>query len=64
MGEIIHTNHIKIIQDKAPVRRAYLEDFEEPVYYGVHGKIAGFYGVTPEVEYAATLDHIVGGVAG
>ncbi len=64
MGEIIHTNHIKIIQDKPPVRRAYLEDFEEPVYYGVHGKIAGFYGVTPEVEHAATLDHIVGGVAG
>ena len=64
MGEIIHTNQIKVIQDKPPVRRAYIENFEEPVYFGVHGKIAGYYGVTPEVDYAATLDYIVAGVAG
>jgi hypothetical protein len=64
MGEIIHTSHIKLIKDAGPVRRAYIEDFTEPFYYGVHGKIAGFYGITPDIEYPATLDHIVSAVAG
>ena len=64
MGEVIHTSHARVIQDKRPVRRAYLEHFEEPVYYGVHTAIADFYGVNPSEEYPATLDHIIGAVAG
>lgn len=64
MGELIHTSRAKIIRDAGPVRRAFIEDFEEPFYYGVHGKIAEFYGVTPEIEYPATLDHIISAVAG
>ena len=64
MGEVIHTNHIKIVKDKGPVRRAFIENFEEPVYYGIHGGIADFYGLKPEVEYPATLDHLVSSVAG
>lgn len=64
MGEVIHTSHIKIIRDKGPVRRAFIEHFKEPVYYGIHGGIAAFYGKTPEVEYPATLDHMISGIAG
>ena len=64
MGELIHTSKVKLIRDKGPVRRAYIEGFEEPFHYGVHSGIAHFYGVQPEVEYPATLDHIVGAVGG
>ncbi|MCP4298811.1 MAG: hypothetical protein GY786_24790 [Proteobacteria bacterium] len=64
MGEILHTSHIKIVRDKGPVRRAYIENFSEPVMFGVHGKIASFYNIEPEVEIPSTLDHIISGVGG
>ncbi len=64
MGDLIHTSRARIYKDKGPVRRAYIEDFPEPVRYGVHGGIKKFYGLEPEEELPATLDHIVAAVAG
>ena len=64
MGEIIHTSRIRIVRERGPVRRAMIEGFGEPVYYGVHGGIKKFYGVEPEKEHPATLDHIVAATAG
>lgn len=64
MGDLIHTSRARIYKDKGPVRRAYLEGFPEPVRYGVHGGIKKFYGIEPEEELPATLDHIVAAVAG
>ena len=64
MGELVHTSKVRIYQDKRPIRRAYIEGFEEPVYYSVHGGIKEFYGIEPEVEYPATLDHLVAAVGG
>ena len=64
MGEIVHQSHITITREKGPTRKAEIEGFHEPVYYGVHGGIKNFYGVDPEKEHAATLDHIVGAVGG
>ena len=59
MGEVIHTSRIFITRVKGPVRKAFIEGFSEPVFYGVHGGIKKFYGVEPEEEHPATLDHIV-----
>jgi hypothetical protein len=64
MGEIVHTSRIKIVREKGPTRRAMIEGFNEPVFYGVHGGIKRFYKVEPEKEHAATLDHIVAATAG
>ena len=64
MGEVVHTSKIKIVREKGPTRRAMIEGFSEPVYYGVHGGIMKFYKVEPEKEHAATLDHIVAATAG
>ena len=64
MGEIVHTSHIKIVQDRPPLRRAFIEHFAEPFTYGVHGGIAKFYGIEPEEEHPATLDHMIGAVGG
>lgn len=64
MAELIHVSRIRIVKDKGPVRRAYIENFPEPVRFGVHGGIKKFYGVEPEEELPTTLDHIIAGVAG
>jgi hypothetical protein len=63
MGEIVHTSRIKIVREKGPTRRAMIEGFNEPIYYGVHGGIKRFYKVEPEKEHAATLDHIAAATA-
>ncbi len=64
MGTIVHTSRIVITREKGPTRKAMIEGFAEPIYYGVHGGIKHFYKVEPEKEHAATLDHIVGAVGG
>ena len=64
MGEVVHRSEIRITRVKGPTRKAVIKGFEDPVYYGVHGGIKGFYKVDPEEEHAATLDHIVGAVGG
>ncbi len=64
MGEVVHTSRIRIVREKGPTRRAVIEGFGEPVRYGVHGGIKKFYKVEPEVEHAATLDHIIAATAG
>jgi hypothetical protein len=64
MGEIIHQSQITITRVNGPTRKALIKGFDQPVYYGVHGGIKGFYKVDPEEEHAATLDHVVGAVGG
>ena len=64
MGELVHVSHVKIYKDKGPARRAYIENFPEPVLYGLHGGIKKFYGVEPEKEVPSTIDHIVAAVGG
>ena len=64
MGELVHTSHIKIYQDKRPSRRAFIENFPEPIQYGIHGGIKHFYKIEPEKETASTLDHMIAAVGG
>ena len=64
MGDLIHTSKIRIHQDQPPERRAYIEGFEEPLEFGVHGGIKHFYGMEPERDLPATLDHMVAAVGG
>jgi hypothetical protein len=64
MTKVVHSSRITITRERGPTRKAVIEGFGEPVYYGVHGGIKDFYKVEPEKEHAATLDHIVGAVGG
>jgi hypothetical protein len=64
MSKVVHQSQIMITREKGPTRKAQIEGFSEPVFYGVHGGIKDFYGIDPEEEHAATLDHIVGAVGG
>ena len=64
MKEVVHTSHIRIVREKGPTRKAVIEGFSKPVYYGVHSGIKRFYGVEVEKEYPATLDHMIAATAG
>jgi len=64
MGDLIHVSKVRIVKDRGPVRRAFIEQFPDPVFYGVHGGIKRFYGVEPEEEHPTTLDHVIAAVAG
>ncbi len=64
MGELVHTSHVRIVQQQRPLREAYIEHFTEPVPYGIHTAIAEFYGVKPKDEFPSTLDHIISAVGG
>ena len=52
MAEVVHTSRIRIVRENGPTRRATIEGFGEPIYYGVHGGIKNFYKVEPEKEHA------------
>ncbi len=64
MGELIHTSKVRLYQDKPPERRAFIENFPEPVLFGVHGGIKHFYGMEPVRDLPATLDYMIAAVAG
>ncbi len=64
MGELVHTSRIRVERVKGPLRHAYIEQFPEPVRFGVHGGIKKFYGVEPEEEVPATLDYMIAAVGG
>ena len=64
MSNVVHTSYITITREEGPTRKAVIEGFSDPVFYGVHGGIKKFYRLEPQKEHAATLDHIIGGVGG
>jgi len=64
MAEPVHTSRIRLEKIKGPIRHAYIEGFREPLRFGVHGGIKKFYGVEPEEELPATLDHMIAAVGG
>ena len=40
---VAHTSHIRIEKHEGPHRTAHIEDFAEPVHFGMHGGIKRFY---------------------
>ncbi len=63
MGKLVHTSVSRIVREKGPTRRAVIEGLPGEVKYGVHGGIKKFYGLEPDEENPATLDHIITAVA-
>lgn len=64
MPDPTYTSRIHIDRVKGPIRHAYVTPFTEPIRFGVHGAIKQFYGVEPDEELPATLDHIIAAVGG
>ncbi len=62
MGEIVYTSHVRVERVKGPIRQAFLEGFNTPIQFGVHGGIKEFYGVESEEQVPTTLDYMVAAV--
>ena len=66
MSDVVYTSTVRLERIKGPLRRAYLPQEDQPVFFGVHSEIAEHYGVDPNVHepHAATLDYVVASTAG
>ncbi|MDR7521956.1 MAG: hypothetical protein QN168_05775 [Armatimonadota bacterium] len=64
MSDVVHLSKVRVVQEKRPQRRAYIADFPQPIYFGVHAGIADFYKTTPEEPLPSTLDYLVAAAAG
>ena len=64
--EVIYTSNVRIERIKGPLRRAYLPEEEQPVFFGVHSEVAEHYGVDPQIHepHATTLDYVVASTGG
>ena len=60
----VYTSRVRVERIKGPIRHAWVAPFAEPLRFGVHSEIKQFYGVEPEEQLPATLDHIVAAVGG
>ncbi len=66
MPEVVYRSQVRIERVKGPVRKAFLPAESEPVTFGVHSEIAGYYKVPAGAfpPHATTLDYIVASTAG
>ncbi|MFW6070558.1 MAG: hypothetical protein ACOC9X_05875 [bacterium] len=66
MSDVVYTSKVRIERLKGPLRRAFLPQEEEAVFFGVHSDIAEHYGtdMTEHEPHAATLDYVVAAAAG
>lgn len=64
--QVVYTSRVRVERVKGPLRRAYLPETPEPVYFGVHSEVAEHYGVDSTVHepHATTLDHVIAAAAG
>lgn len=64
MGESVYRSRVRIEKFEGPLRHAYIEPFDEPVKFGVHGSIAEFYGRETAEPLPTTLDYVVAAAGG
>jgi hypothetical protein len=66
MSDVAYVSRVRIERLRGPLRRAYLPAEPEPVLFGVHGAVAGHYGVdmADRAPHATTLDYVVAAAAG
>ena len=64
MSEPLYRSRVRIQKLKGPHRLAWIEPFESPFEFGVHGPIADFYGAQTAEPIPTTLDHVVAATGG
>ena len=64
MSRPLYRSKVRIRKFEGPLRHAWIEPFEEPLRFGVHGAIAEFYGRETPEPIATTLDHVVAAAGG
>ncbi|HKK28032.1 MAG TPA: hypothetical protein VKB18_08105 [Gemmatimonadota bacterium] len=62
--EPLYRSHVRIQKLEGPHRKAWIEPFDEPLEFGVHGEIREFYGAETAEPIPTTLDHVVAAAGG
>ena len=62
VGEVVHTTKVKVQKDAGKDKTAYIENFPEPVRYGLHGGVKRFFKIDAGADLPTTLDHLVAAV--
>ncbi len=64
--QVVYTSNVRVERIKGPLRRAFLPQEDEPIFFGVHSEVAKYYKVDPNVHepHATTLDYVVASAAG
>ena len=64
MSEPLYVSRVRIEKREGPHREAWIEPFDDPLQFGVHGPIAEFYGARTVEPIPTTLDHVVAAAGG
>lgn len=59
-----YLSRVRIQKLEGPHRLAWIEPFQKPLEFGVHGPIAQFYGRETAEPIPTTLDHVVAAAGG
>lgn len=60
----LYESRVRIEKLEGPHRKAYIQPFETPLDFGVHGEIAAYYGRSTDEPMPTTLDHVVAAAGG
>jgi hypothetical protein len=65
-NDVVYTSKVKVERIKGPLRRAYLPQETDPIYFGVHSEVAAHYGVDTSIHepHATTLDYVIAAAGG
>ena len=64
MSDPAYRSRVRIQKLEGSHRKAWIEPFEEPLDFGVHGAVAEFYDAGSAEPLPTTLDHVVAAAAG
>lgn len=64
MSEPVYRSEVRVEKLEGAHRKAWIEPFDEPLEFGVHGGIAEHYGAGSAEPLPTTLDHVVAAAVG
>jgi hypothetical protein len=64
--DVVYRSHVRVVREKGPRRHAELPANDQPVYFGVHGEVAAYYGtdMSQHEPLTTTLDYVVAAATG
>lgn len=64
MSDPVYVSEVRLKKLEGSHRLAWIEPFEEPLEFGVHGEVQEFYDRPTEEPLPTTLDHVVAAAVG
>lgn len=64
--DVVYNANIRVERIAGPLRKAFLPEEDDPIFFSVHTDIADHYGVDPALveTHATTIDYLVAAAGG